>query len=126
MDWLPIIWRAFGARAEIARLLQVLRPTIVEFRKVAPDVVVLSRSILGQIKPEAQILFDQEVKEKHDVYWLQKQLIALEGERLEVDGQYGEATKEAVKRYQQKWGLVVDGWAGVNTMAHIYARAYGK
>jgi len=77
---------------------------------------------MNQIKPEAQQAFDEEVKTKHDTYWIQKQLNALEGEHLELDGQYGEATMEAVKRYQQKHGLVVDGWAGVNTMAHIYGR----
>jgi murein L,D-transpeptidase YcbB/YkuD len=40
---------------------------------------------------------------------------------LKVDGHYGELTKAAVTRFQQANGLVVDGWAGANTMAKIKA-----
>lgn len=40
---------------------------------------------------------------------------------LTVDGHYGELTKSAVTKFQQAHGLVVDGWAGANTMAAIKA-----
>lgn len=37
------------------------------------------------------------------------------GANLVVDGWYGDATKEAVKVFQQANNLTVDGWAGTDT-----------
>ena len=36
-----------------------------------------------------------------------------------ADGQFGSATEKAVRDYQQKNGLVVDGMAGPATLAHM-------
>jgi peptidoglycan LD-endopeptidase CwlK len=38
-----------------------------------------------------------------------------------IDGQYGASTEKAVKAFQKKMGLAVDGVAGVNTMAKLVA-----
>jgi hypothetical protein len=55
------------------------------------------------------------------VEWLQKSLNDLDEAGLVVDGDYGEATKEAVRIWQQDHPpLVVDGWAGVATQASIH------
>jgi len=124
MDWIPIAWKAFGVRAEIARLITVLRPAIAEVRKVAPEAMVLIQNILAQVAPEARKQFEAEVAEKRDIYWLQASLNRL-GEHLELDGQYGPATTEAVKRFQAKHNLTVDGWAGTNTSAAIYGALEG-
>lgn len=40
---------------------------------------------------------------------------------LAIDGSYGPATKAAVTRFQQAYGLSADGVAGPNTFAKIYA-----
>jgi murein L,D-transpeptidase YcbB/YkuD len=54
----------------------------------------------------------------YSVEWLQQSLNTL-GANLKVDGDYGDATKAAVRAFQQAHGLTVDGWAGVNTQAAI-------
>lgn len=49
---------------------------------------------------------------------LQKQLNAL-GAKLATDGDYGDETEKAVRAYQAKIGLVVDGKAGEKTLAAL-------
>jgi peptidoglycan hydrolase-like protein with peptidoglycan-binding domain len=55
----------------------------------------------------------------YSVKWLQGSLNKLMNAGLTVDGDYGEATREAVKKYQEAHGLEADGWAGVQTQASI-------
>ncbi|MFI9462929.1 D-Ala-D-Ala carboxypeptidase family metallohydrolase [Streptomyces xiamenensis] len=43
------------------------------------------------------------------------------GEVLALDGSYGPATRAAVTRFQQAYGLAADGVAGPNTFNRIYA-----
>ncbi|MGW4702125.1 D-Ala-D-Ala carboxypeptidase family metallohydrolase [Streptomyces sp. NPDC004285] len=43
------------------------------------------------------------------------------GEVMAVDGAFGPATKAAVTRFQQAYGLPADGIAGAQTFARIYA-----
>jgi zinc D-Ala-D-Ala carboxypeptidase len=43
------------------------------------------------------------------------------GAVLALDGDYGPATKAAVTRFQQAWGLAADGIAGPQTFNKIYA-----
>lgn len=49
---------------------------------------------------------------------LQKQLNA-SGAKLDTDGDYGDETEKAVRAYQAKIGLVVDGKAGEKTLAAL-------
>jgi murein L,D-transpeptidase YcbB/YkuD len=55
-----------------------------------------------------------------NVQWLQESLNTLDSARLKIDGDYGNLTREAVKAFQTKHGLFVDGWAGLATSAKIY------
>jgi hypothetical protein len=54
-----------------------------------------------------------------DVKWVQRQLNAILLGPLVVDGDYGPATMEAVKRFQKHEGLVNDGILGVKTWAKL-------
>jgi len=49
---------------------------------------------------------------------LQEQLVAL-GYFVEVDGDFGPATRRAVRNFQHDRGLKVDGYAGSDTMAEL-------
>ena len=52
--------------------------------------------------------------------WLQESLNKLDNAGLEIDGSYGEKTREAVTAYQQAHSLEPDGWCGIATQASIY------
>lgn len=52
---------------------------------------------------------------KKDVRWLQESLNKILGIDLVVDGLYGEKTKVAVREFQQKYRLQIDGVAGPMT-----------
>ena len=54
-----------------------------------------------------------------DVKKLQQSLNA-QGADLDTDGIYGEKTRSAVRSYQEKNGLAVDGIAGNETLGHLY------
>lgn len=54
-----------------------------------------------------------------DVKKLQQSLNA-QGADLDTDGIYGEKTRSAVRSYQEKNGLGVDGIAGNETLGHLY------
>jgi peptidoglycan hydrolase-like protein with peptidoglycan-binding domain len=57
--------------------------------------------------------------EKEDVRWLQESLNKILKTQLSVDGITGEKTLEAVKAFQRKYGLQVDGVAGPITKGKI-------
>lgn len=59
------------------------------------------------------------INNKTEVKFLQAWLNCFEGEELSVDGSYGNKTVEAVKRYQVKYKLIVDGKAGPQTLTHM-------
>jgi len=54
-----------------------------------------------------------------NVEWLQESLNAVDNAGLDVDGVYGTATFQAVKKYQSKKKLDPDGWFGLLTMAEL-------
>ena len=57
--------------------------------------------------------------EKDGVRWLQESLNKILKTRLKADGITGEKTRKAVKAFQRKYGLQVDGVAGSITKAKI-------
>jgi len=56
----------------------------------------------------------------YTINWLQESLNKLTNAGLVVDGSYGSATRDAVKKFQAAHPpLVADGWAGIMTQAAI-------
>jgi peptidoglycan hydrolase-like protein with peptidoglycan-binding domain len=53
------------------------------------------------------------------VKWLQESINILTGAQLEIDGDYGPKTKDAVADYQTANNLKVDGWAGPETVNSV-------
>jgi murein L,D-transpeptidase YcbB/YkuD len=121
MNWVSVAFKLFSNRDELLRLYEMLQPALKEIIKVAPRAVPLGKQLVGDIFPE----FAMQEEVVFDVKWLQNALNKL-GEDLEVDGDYGKLTKEAVKRYQERRGLEVDGWAGIKTTADIYGELKSK
>ena len=57
--------------------------------------------------------------ENSSVKWLQGALNDALGTELAIDGQFGSATEDAVKAFQQQYGLSVDGVAGRSTVLKL-------
>lgn len=101
-------------REEIAKVWDELVPAIQTVRRNYPKITDLIDEIApGITTPKAE-------PEGFSVEWLQESLNTLTDAGLEVDGDYGQLTKDAVTKYQQAHSLEPDGWAGVATQASIY------
>lgn len=104
-------------REKIAAVWGELIPVIQTVRTQFPKL----KDLLDDIAPGA-LPPEPDEKEPMSVTWLQESLNKLGATpELEVDGSYGEATKKAVREYQEDHApLVADGWAGAATQASIY------
>lgn len=114
-----------------------LGPLVPKVQKLARDVkplVQLARQLWPTIQPQLEELwnnsdvvalrqklaFDNEIiVGQYNVEWLQQSLRDLGIAQLEVDGDMGPATIEAVKRFQKLYNLEADGWAGPITSVAI-------
>jgi murein L,D-transpeptidase YcbB/YkuD len=97
----------------LAQLVRQLWPTIqpqIEELWNHPDVVALRQRLA---------LDNEIVVGQYNVEWLQQSLKDLGVYQLEVDGEMGPKTIEAVKRFQKLNGLEPDGWAGPITSVAI-------
>jgi hypothetical protein len=107
--------RIVSHRDEIAKVWDELVPVIQTVRRNYPKIT----DLIDKIAPD--VTTPKAEPEKFSVEWLQESLNTLGADpELEVDGEYGEATKAAVTEYQQAHSLEPDGWAGVDTQASIY------
>lgn len=68
-----------------------------------------------------EMSFESEDDEK--VLWIQTVLNAVQGERLKVDGDYGDNTRGALKRFQEQHGLLVTGEVDQATNTALIQRA---
>jgi hypothetical protein len=115
---LPIIFRAINAAPQIQQAIRTGTPTVQAVEENARDLLPLLRQIGQQMFPgiddklapaaAASTMFDP-----MRVKWVQTALNVLgTNPPLDVDGEYGPKTKDAVLQFQTAHGLVVDGWAG--------------
>jgi murein L,D-transpeptidase YcbB/YkuD len=132
MDITGIVFRLMQNRGEIEKIMasifDVLREAKPVLDKVAPDLLAsMSHSLAPEgtkvtPPPPAVVAPTPEF----NMTWLQTSLNKLDNSGLEIDGEYGPATKDAIANFQSKNGLVADGWAGVQTSALIYSKLQGK
>ena len=57
--------------------------------------------------------------DREDLRWVQRSLNKIMETALEADGSYGSNTRTAVRAFQERYGLDVDGKAGSQTKAKI-------
>ena len=67
------------------------------------------------VKPTRILMFKSKIMNGEDVKWLQWEL------GITCDGLFGNGTKTALKKYQAKHGLTVDGICGAKTIASFSA-----
>ena len=118
---LPIIFRAINAAPQVQQAIRLGTPIEKAVELNARDLVPLLGQIGKQMFPTikdrfapaaaASTMFDP-----IRVKWIQTALNAIgTGPPLDVDGEYGPITTEAVLKFQKDKGLVTDGWAGDET-----------
>ena len=125
-NYIPAAWRAYQHLEEIQSLQQRAQPHIQALLAMAPEAQRLFADIFPDapkvpspvvVAPPANRKRAVGVSVKH----LQEMLNHF-GANLKVDGDYGDATHKAIKKYQQDNGLEPDGWAGNITLHHLYNR----
>jgi murein L,D-transpeptidase YcbB/YkuD len=112
-QYVPDAWRAWQHLGEIRAMQQRATPHIQALMAMMPE----AQRLYAEIFPELQ----QAPKTSINVAQLQEMLNHY-GASLRVDGNYGSATKNAVENYQRGNGLTVDGWAGNETLHHLYGQ----
>ena len=122
---LPIIFRAINAAPQIQQAIRVGTPIDKAVELNARDLLPLLAQIGKQMFPTiddslapaaaASTMFDP-----IRIKWIQTALNAIRANPpLDVDGEYGPMTTEAVLQFQKAQGLVADGWAGDTTHAAL-------
>jgi murein L,D-transpeptidase YcbB/YkuD len=122
---LPIIFRAINVAPQVQQAIQMGTPIAKAVELNARDLLPLLGQIGKQMFPAiddrlaaaaaASTMFDP-----IRVKWIQTSLNAIGKSRsLDVDGEYGPLTTEAVLQFQKEHGLVADGWAGDTTHAAL-------
>lgn len=115
---LPIIFRAIAVAPQIQQALRIGTPIVKAVEENAGDLLPLLSQIGKQMFPDiddrfasaaaASTMFDP-----MRVKWAQTILNLLGADPpLDVDGEYGPKTKEAVTQFQKATGLAADGWVG--------------
>ena len=100
-------------RDSIAKIVAVLPDLSRIFNELRPE-----QSPVGALQPPPPV--SSSGHPVGSMEWLQDSLNTLGAEPpLDVDGEYGPATNEAVCEYQKTNGLEVDGWAGPETVSTI-------
>jgi murein L,D-transpeptidase YcbB/YkuD len=111
--YLPALLRAAEREAKIRHLMArivAMEPAFEVASGIIADGKALANEIMPGIIPP----------ENYDVKWFQETLNLVAGEHLTVDGDYGTATRAAVKRLQAAHNLHVDGWVGPETLTLLY------
>jgi murein L,D-transpeptidase YcbB/YkuD len=111
--YLPALLRAAEREAKIRYLMArivAMEPAFEVASGIIADGKALANEIMPGIIPP----------ENYDVKWFQETLNLVAGEHLTVDGDYGTATRAAVKRLQAAHNLHVDGWVGPETLTLLY------
>jgi hypothetical protein len=122
---LPIIFRAINVAPQVQQAIRIGTPLVKAVEENARDLLPLLGLIGKGMFPgideklapaaAASTMFDP-VRVK----WLQTALNILGlKQKLEVDGEYGPVTRDAVLEFQRQHNLVPDGWAGDLTHAAL-------
>ncbi len=122
---LPIIFRAINAAPQIQEAIRMGTPIDKAVELNARDLLPLFAQIGKEMFPRINEKFAaaaaaSTMLDPIRVKWIQTALNAVGANPpLDVDGEYGPMTTEAVLQFQKAQGLVTDGWAGDTTHAAL-------
>jgi murein L,D-transpeptidase YcbB/YkuD len=126
-DIIGIGFRVISHRDEIMQVWDKVAPMIRGASNIAPEIKALIEKVAPDVlnertaSPLARGAAAPGDPQNFSIAWLQQALNTIDDAGLEVDGDYGEATRAAVVAFQQRHSLEADGWAGAGTSAAILA-----
>lgn len=107
-------------RERCLTLYRIMTPTVREAVKAWPEVQPIVTDLVNQVWPELAAQWGktrESTLPQFSVRWLQENLNKLGASpRVPVDGDMGPVTHRAIKAFQQKAGIDIDGWAGPATL----------
>lgn len=110
-----IAFKAWAQRDAISALAVRYRPFLALLQadpKLGSDTIALVTAITGSVAPANY----------GSVSWIQSSLNTVVGSGIMVDGELGPETEKAIKAFQAKFGLTVDGLAGIDTCSVLDAK----
>jgi murein L,D-transpeptidase YcbB/YkuD len=116
MDFFKLLGAATTNAGRIKRTYELIQPILALYLANAKEIetnVTMLAEAFGVTHPEAKSSI--EIPARYDVKWIQRQLNKYLGTNLDLDGDYGTATKDAVSHFQKRQNLPVDGWVGPAT-----------
>ena len=122
---LPIIFRAINVAPQIQEAIRIGTPIVKAVEENAGDLLPLLGEIGKQKFPsiDARLAPGAAASTMFDpirIKWLQTALNALGANPpLDVDGEYGPMTQDAILQFQKAHDLAADGWAGDVTHAAL-------
>jgi peptidoglycan hydrolase-like protein with peptidoglycan-binding domain len=121
-DYVPAAWRAYQHLGEIRDLQARALPHIQALMALMPQ----AQALYAEIFPEAQQAHPSQQQHPPKMTGISvkqlQEMLNHYGANLKVDGDYGDNTKNAVEAYQRGHGLDVDGWAGSETLNHLFSK----
>jgi murein L,D-transpeptidase YcbB/YkuD len=115
-----VVGIVFKLLANQGAILQVVNRIVAIWPEIRKLIDAIAPGMIGTPSGSSPAAAGGGSADGFSIEWLQESLNKLEAAGLEVDGEYGPATMEAVRKFQAKHGLTADGWAGVQTSAAIY------
>lgn len=131
LRFIPVILRLAHLLPDIRRLAEICRPLLQLAIKLWPEISPIISKIANDPAIQSlksELALGELVIGQYDVKWLQASLNKLINARLAEDGVNGLDTIDAVKEFQRRMKLDVDGWAGAitSTAIAIELRKHGK
>lgn len=114
-----LLFKLFSNRDKLARLGELVAPAIEAIKPNLAEITSIGTELAAILFPD----FGRKTAAKNplatfDVKWLQTSLNVL-GQKITVDGDYGDATRKAVTAFQATHNLTPDGWSAIETCSAI-------
>lgn len=119
MDVIGLGLKLYKRREDIARVRELVEPAWAALQPTVNELVPLLKGLLVEFAPHLAAAMAAKSL-TYDVKTLQTKL-SEKGYRVDVDGDYGDQTRAAVRRFQRDHRLTVDGWAGFETLTALFA-----
>jgi murein L,D-transpeptidase YcbB/YkuD len=119
MDFFKILGALPANAARIKRTIELIQPILKMYLANAGEIETNVKMLSEAFGLAEAPTKDGAIPARYDVQWIQRQLNKYLGTNIDLDGKYGESTKQAVEAFQKRQNLPVDGWVGPQTAERL-------